>query len=346
MSSRDLAIASAIVLALSLALSTVAVSLGTRFRYVAGKRSIPALGGVAVLFAWWGGVLLQRDLRSLSSLGSLALASAVILWVGIRDVRRPLSPGPQLFTQLAVAGVTVLLGGIAIRYVTNPLGGLLRLDQWDVSGYALPGTFLTVVWIVTLMNVMNFLDGMDGLASSVGAVAFATVGFVSLLPQVADRSTGFLALLAAAALGGFLFWNLPPAALYLGTVGSWFVGYLLAVLAAQGVSKVATVAVVGAVPLLDAVTVVLGRLRRGQSPFRGDRTHLHHRLERRGLSARTILLLYLLVSGVLGTSAVLLQTQFKLIVFASVSVLFVFLILVGSRVVRRQKAERTGRMIV
>lgn len=320
--------------------SAAAIRASTSFGFLAGSRRVPALGGLAVILAWWGTVLVVGELPSTVMIG-LLLATLGIVCVGLWDIRRNLPPGPQVVAQVVIAAIVVLLGGIAIRSVTNPLGGLLRLDRWEVVGYALPGALLTFIWIITLMNVMNFLDGLDGLAAGVGALAFVAVGLVSLLPQVHDRSTAFLAFTAAAALLGFLFWNLPPAALYLGTVGSWFVGFLLAVLAVQGASKVATVAVVGAVPLLDAVTVIAGRLRRGQSPFRGDRTHLHHRLAERGLSSRAILLLYLLASSMLGAGAVFLQTRFKVVVFLIVSCLFVFLVVLGSRVSRHGVSRDT-----
>lgn len=319
----------------------VAIRASKLFGFLAGSKLTPALGGPAVILAWWGIVLMADQINPAMALG-LLLATLVIMGVGLWDIRRPLMPGPQFAAQVVIAGLAVLLGGTVIRSVTNPLGGLLRLDQWEVLGYALPGALLTLIWIMTLMNVMNFLDGLDGLAAGVGLLAFLAVGLVSLLPQVHDPPTAFLAFSAAAALLGFLFWNLPPAALYLGTVGSWFIGFLLAILAVQDASKVATVAVVGAVPLLDAVAVILGRLRRGQSPFRGDQTHLHHRLERRGFSARAILFAYLLVSSLLGAGAVFLQTRLKVVVFLAVSVLFAFLIILGSRVIKRPRPTNAG----
>lgn len=300
---------------------------------VAGARRIPALGGIAVMAAWWGSALVFADLPS-SVIVGLLLSTAVIAAVGIWDIRRALSPAPQLVAQFAAAAIVVGIGGLSVRYVTNPFGGLLRFDQWDIAGYAFPAILLTLLWIMALMNVMNFLDGVDGLAAGVGAVACITIGFVSLLPQVGEPTTALLAFAAAAALVGFLFWNLPPAALYLGTAGAWFVGFLLAVLSVRGASKVATIAVVGAVPLLDAATVIIGRIRRGQSPFRGDLTHLHHRLERRGMSARSILFLYLFCSSLLGAGAVLLQTHVKVLVFLLVACVFVLAIAFGTRVVR------------
>jgi UDP-GlcNAc:undecaprenyl-phosphate GlcNAc-1-phosphate transferase len=187
-----------------------------------------------------------------------------------------------------------------------------------------------------MMNVINFLDGMDGLAGSVTIIAFLAIGFVSVLPQVNDVPTAIAAFAAASAIAGFLFYNFPPAKLILGTVGSWFIGFLIAILAIQGATKVATTAVVGAVPLIDALIVILGRLRRGNSPFRGDYTHLHHRLKRRGLSDQTILALYVVCSVILGLAAVVLQTHNKIILFLVFAVGLMIFVLVGSWVVRKK----------
>ncbi len=77
--------------------------------------------------------------------------------------------------------------------------------------------------------------------------------------------------------------------------------------------KIATLAVVGAIPLLDAVSVIIARLRRGTSPFKGDRTHLHHRLLNRGWSPRAILAFYTVVSVILALAAVYLPTSLKIV---------------------------------
>lgn len=320
--------------AVTLLLSAAAVPAARAWGLLAGRQRIPALGGAAIMAGWWTSTLVTHVLSPKEMLG-IALASAVILIGGLWDTRRSLAPWLQLLLQCVVAALAVGVSGIVVRYMTNPFGsGVFFLDWWTLGSLPIPGALLTFFWIVALMNVVNFLDGVDGLAAGVGAIAFLTIGGLSLLPHVHDGGNSVMAFSAAAALAGFLFWNIPPAGLYLGTTGSWFIGFLLAILSVQGATKMATVAVVGAVPLLDALMVILGRLRRGQSPFRGDRTHLHHRLERRGFSARTILLLYLLVSSVLGASAVALQTRAKLLVFAGVAALFGFLLILGSRAVR------------
>jgi UDP-GlcNAc:undecaprenyl-phosphate GlcNAc-1-phosphate transferase len=321
----------------SLFLGGVFIKFGKKMRLV-NAQNISSIGGVAVLFTWWIAVLLIKNLKA-EMLWPLLMASLLILLIGLWDTRRPLGPIMQLLAQISIAAVPVFFGGLEIKYLTNPFGGVIDFTNIRVFGLLLPSAVITLVWIVTLMNAVNFLDGMDGLAGSVSIIAFVVIGLVSLLPQVNDSGTAVAAFAAAAALLGFIFWNYPPAPLILGTVGSWFIGFLIAFLSVQGATKVATVAVVGAVPLLDALVVVFGRLWRKQSPFKGDRTHLHHRLKRRGLSDRAILAIYMVVSIGLGCAAVILQTQSKILVFYVFSALFVFLIYLGSITVKKKRKE-------
>lgn len=302
--------------ALGFALGFPARWLGKRFRLAAEKR-IPATGGLALCLAWWTTVLATGGLAPRTRSG-IALAMFPIIAIGLADLRKRLGPAPQFFAQALAAGSAVLVGGVAARYVTNPFGGLLYLDQPEVAaGLALPAAIASIVWIVFLMNAVNFLDGMDGLALSVSGIGFLTIAAVSLLPHVNEPAVAQPALLAAGAAAGFLFWNFPPARLYLGTPGAWFLGFLLAVLSVQGSSKIATLAVVGAIPLLDALSVVLARLRRGASPFRGDTLHLHHRLVARGWSPRSVLAAYAAVSALLGALATALPTPAKVALLAA-----------------------------
>lgn len=291
---------------------------------------IPLSGGVAILVAWWIAVL-GLGVISHILLAPFAMISLIIIIFGIYDSRWPLSAFQQLVLQVLIAGIAVFVAGISIKFITNPFGGLINFSQALIFGIT-SGQILSLFWIVGMINVINFLDGMDGLAGSVVTIALIAIGLVSLLPQVNDLTTAVIAFCAAAATGGFLFWNLPPAKIIMGTVGSWFLGFLIAVLAIKGASKVATTVVVGAVPLIDALVVVLGRLMRGSSPMKGDLTHLHHRLRRRGMSDKMILGVYVVVSLVLGGLAVLLQTHEKVEFFLVFAVLLIIGVFVGSRI--------------
>ncbi|TSC73156.1 MAG: hypothetical protein G01um101438_179 [Parcubacteria group bacterium Gr01-1014_38] len=307
---------------LSLALGSAARWGGERIRLTAA-RGVAATGGISTLLAWWILSGLTGSLSPRSALG-MGLATITIVAVGLWDLWRGLGPLPQLLGQLLASIGAVFVGGIAVEYVTNPTGGLITLDHWQIGGFPFPGAALTVLWILVLMNAVNFLDGMDGLAATVSTIGFLAIGVTSLLPQVNEPVVALPAFLAAAATAGFLFWNFPPARLVLGTPGAWFLGFLLAVLSVQGSSKIATLSVVGAIPLLDAVSVVTARIRRGSSPFRGDRTHFHHRLLAKAWSPRSILALYTVVSAGLAVAAVTLPTPWKVLLLAASGAAVIF----------------------
>ncbi|MFH1354262.1 MAG: DUF192 domain-containing protein [bacterium] len=241
-------------------------------------------------------VLIDNDSLRLG----LILSAALTLLIGVLDDRRNLHPATQLLGQgLIVAAV--VLSGWSFSYVTNPAGaGLIYLNQ-------LQGALLAGLWLIFLINAVNWLDGSDGLASSVGVVAFITLIIVSLLPATRDTPTLNLALIGLGALAAFLIWNWPPAKVYLGTSGSWWLGLYLGMVAIIGRGKIVTTVLVLALPLLDAVYVIIKRLLKGQPPWRGDTvSHFHHRLRARGVSPRAICLIAAALSAILGTGALLL----------------------------------------
>jgi len=99
----------------------------------------------------------------------------------------------------------------------------------------------------------------------------------------------------AGALLGFLRWNFHPATIFVGTSGTMFIGYTLALLAILGTAKVAVAMLVLSVPIIDTFWNIVRRLAAGKSPFTPDRGHLHHRLLDVGLShTQTVLLIYCL----------------------------------------------------
>ena len=241
-------------------------------------------------------VLLDNHLRGLG----LILGAVLTLLIGILDDRRKLSPLTQFLGQ-GVIVAAVVLSGWSFSYITNPAGpGLIYLSP------AL-GILLAALWLIFLMNAINWLDGSDGLAGSVGVVAFLTLTVVSLLPATQDESTFNLALIGLGATFAFLVWNWPPAKIFLGTSGSWWLGLYLGLTAISGQGKIATTLLVLSLPLLDAIFVIVKRLLAGQAPWRGDTvSHLHHRLRASGLSPRAICATAAGLSAAFGASAILL----------------------------------------
>jgi UDP-N-acetylmuramyl pentapeptide phosphotransferase/UDP-N-acetylglucosamine-1-phosphate transferase len=200
-----------------------------------------------------------------------------------------------------------------ITHVSDPVGtGVFQLTGVN-SLMTVVALTATVAWLILLMNAMNWIDGSDGLAGGVGFIALASLALISLLPQTQDPITFSLAVIGAGSIAGFLIWNAPPARVYLGTVGSWWLGLYIGLVAIIGGGKVATALLVLALPVIDASWVIVQRALARQSLWRGDTRHLHHRLLAAGYSPRIVFSGALTLSGALGLAAVTLQTQHKLI---------------------------------
>lgn len=271
----------------------VAQARGLLDRPDSGRRwhpvAVPRLGGIAVWIGAVAGfgtlVLLTGGPPLTEPQVRLALAFlaglAVTFGAGMYDDLRGLSPRGKLAAQ-CVAAVILVAGGFNVEsiaitsQVVVPLGWL-----------AMPATLL---WIVGVTNAFNLVDGLDGLAGGIAIIALITIGIASVL--LGNPVVLALILPLAAAIVGFLRFNVSPARIFLGDVGSLTLGLTLAVLTMEGTRRpdgavyfpVALFAV--AFPLLDTCTAMLRRWLRGVPVTAGDDRHVHHQLVALGLSHR------------------------------------------------------------
>ena len=154
------------------------------------------------------------------------------------------------------------------------------------------------------MNVINFSDGIDGLAGTISAIALLVISILSSRLPVDQPATMLLALIGLGSVLGFLVWNLPPAKIFMGDSGAMFLGYLTAVLAIIAGAKLATTLVVLALPIIDSMIVIIGRLVKGKNPMtHADKSHLHHRLLAAGLTVRQTVLVLCGLSVLFGIAA-------------------------------------------
>lgn len=261
-------------------------------------------------------------LTDLKLLLGLVIAGALIAAIGLYDEKKSLTPLAQFVWQGIIAAAVISFGW-TIPYVSDPFSaGILSLTWQTIGPWVIPGSLLALLWLVFLMNAINWFDGLDGLAGGVSTVGFIILAAISLLPQTQDTQTFQLSVIGIGALGAFLIWNAPPARVYLGTSGSWFVGLYLGLVSMVGGGKIATTLLVLALPVIDFFLVVLLRLLKKQPPWQGDRQHhLYHRLRRRGFSTRSIMLLLVTATIALGVIALLLQTHQKLIALGLTAVI-------------------------
>ncbi len=180
---------------------------------------------------------------------------------------------------------------------------------------------LSVLWIVALINSFNMLDNMDALSGGVAAIGAAMLAAVLLVTPAAATGqpqlfvAGFL-LVVVGALLGFLWYNRPPARIFMGDAGSYFVGFCIAVstllatyteyFGARPHAVLAPLCVM-AVPLYDMLSVIWIRIREGRSPFQADKSHFSHRLVDLGLTKGQAVLTIYLTTATCGLGALLLQ---------------------------------------
>jgi len=314
----------ALALCLSFGLTPLAARLGRRWKMVdvpGGRRQhlgvVPRTGGIALYVAFALAVLLAAylgqglpapegpDPEEPLRIAAILLGSTFMFLVGLVDDWRELKPRPQLLAQLVAAAIAVA-GLVFIEQVRDPFTDQLITLPWFWM------VLVTVFWVVGMVNTVNLLDGVDGLAASVSTVV-AAVLFIDMV-QAGQYSVSLLPLALLGSTLGFLPANSYPARLFMGSSGSFFLGYALATVSIAAGPRLAMMLLLLLLPIIDVGWLIFVRLRRSPEAFAlGDRRHLHFRLLDLGLSPRQIVWLYSAVSAAFGLLALSVSSRlFKL----------------------------------
>jgi Fuc2NAc and GlcNAc transferase len=236
----------------------------------------PRGGGLGIVTAFIAATALlvfAAGLQTNIALALIAGGGAVAL-AGYLDDRKTLPAGIRICVHLIAAGLAIaIVGG-----VTQP-----TLQHMGLHG-VFAGSLLGLVALIWFTNLFNFMDGIDGIAGS-EAVFVAGAGALLNWRYGGDGGlTASMMVLAAATLG-FLVWNWPPARIFMGDVGSGFVGFALAVLslAASHHSAVPLESwvILGGVFLVDATFTLISRVARGDRWFEAHRSHAYQILASR-----------------------------------------------------------------
>ncbi len=296
---------------LSACLTPVAARLGRRWGLAdapGGRRKhagiVPRTGGVALYASFVAAALLAAvlaaqlptpegpDPKEFRRLVGILLGSTFMFAVGLYDDRHELRALPQFAAQV-VASLIAVSTLVFIERMMNPF-----TDRLWISPSLWFTALITIVWISGMINTVNFLDGLDGLAAGVAAILAAVLFFH--MYRVGQYSVSLLPLALLGSALGFLPYNSHPAKVFMGSSGSFFLGYAVATLGIVAGARMATVLLVLAVPILDVAWLILERMRAGRAIGEGDRRHLHFRLVDLGLSQRQVVLLYGLLSASFG----------------------------------------------
>lgn len=253
----------------------------------------PRSGGLGVLAGILAAGLVSAALApmppTLAWIGlAMALVAGVSLWDDFGHVSRRLR-----FAAHVAAGLVLLAGGLTWGRLELP-GTVIPFPQPLVL-------VLTLGFVVWMVNLYNFMDGMDGFAGGmavIGFLALALLGWRGGEPQFALACA-----LVAAAAGGFLIWNFPPARIFLGDAGSSSLGLLAAGLSLWGARLELFplwVAWLAFSPfIIDATWTLARRLLAGERVWEAHRSHHYQRLVLAGWGHRkTVLRAYLLMAAV------------------------------------------------
>ena len=270
------------------------------------SKTMPRLGGLAIYLSFLLGYFLF-DVRSLlpkeqlvSFMDAYLLSSSIMVCLGVLDDIFQLSAVFKALVQVAAAIILVSFGGFVIDQIFLPLLPPINLGAL--------GFLFTVFWIVGVTNSINLIDGLDGLSSGITSISFLTIALIAIW-----QGETLIALLSFLLLGstlGFLVHNFHPAKIFMGDTGSLFLGFSVAVLSMMGYKYIAFVSfivplLILTVPIFDTAWAILRRLIKGQSPFKPDRGHLHHRLlDRQYGHVKTVLTLYAIAGSFAVTALV------------------------------------------
>jgi Fuc2NAc and GlcNAc transferase len=250
-----------------------------------GGISIVVTSAAAAVFLWMSGTI------DWALLAAILVGGVAIAYVGFRDDRQSVSVRLRMAVHvLAAVWAVWCVGGLAP----------LRVGEHSADlGWV--GDLLAVTAIVWAVNLFNFMDGIDGIAAS--EAAFMTLA-AAAIGAMAGGESGVIvmAFVVGAASLGFLGWNWPPARIFMGDVGSGYLGYIIAVLAVAEARENAVAPfvwlILGGIFFVDATITLMRRWARRERVYEAHRTHAYQWLARRWGSHKRVTVAIVIVNFV------------------------------------------------
>ena len=264
----------------------------------------PKCGGLAIVLGFLTSVLLIQVIGSTVPLRiryfsgflfSLTLIAVVSFYDDLRHRGLKTKLGIQLISIFIVMGTGNVIDLVHLPFVGEVASPILLYP-------------LTLIWLLGLTNTYNFMDGLDGIAASTAVVAS---GFFSYIAFTQGSHFAYLVSLAlGAATLGFLTFNWPPAKIFMGDVGSAFLGFAFATLAIFAARYDLGHTSLFVMPLLlfhfifDTLFSIGRRLMNGDNVFQGHRTHLYQLINRLGYSHKAVSSMFAGLTALQGFAAI------------------------------------------
>lgn len=262
------------------------------------KKPMPVMGGLMIYLGFLFGYMLFAP-QSTQMLAIL-IASFIVVITGILDVVKPLRAREKLVGQVVAALIIVFYGKILLNDIS------FFGYYFDFGWLAYP---ITIVFIVAVMNCINLIDGLDGLADGISMIFFITIGVLAFIMHNLGSLEITIAFIMIGACLGFLIFNFNPAKIFMGEIGSMFLGFMIAVVCLLGFKAVTLTSLVVpmlilAIPILDTLFAILRRIIHHKPIYEADRQHLHHQLLNKKFSQKTTVLIIYAVSILFSSASV------------------------------------------
>ncbi|SEK47378.1 UDP-GlcNAc:undecaprenyl-phosphate GlcNAc-1-phosphate transferase [Colwellia chukchiensis] len=267
---------------------------------------IPLIGGISIFAAVLAASLLW--LPDTLELRMYLIASAMMVFIGALDDKYDLKVRIRIIGQIIIASLMIYgVGG----YISN-LGNLFNSGNIELGPF---GIIFTYVAIIVVINAYNMVDGIDGLIGSLSLNTFTAIALLFLMEEQMQYLSYPLILVTATLpylMFNMGFFNKKTKKIFMGDAGSMFIGLSVIWLLSMGTQgdnasfRPVTALWICAVPLMDMLAIVIRRYRKGKSPFKPDRDHLHHILMRIGFNSKqtlgiiTVLAAFMSLLGILG----------------------------------------------
>ncbi|MBM7037722.1 UDP-N-acetylglucosamine--undecaprenyl-phosphate N-acetylglucosaminephosphotransferase [Vibrio ulleungensis] len=250
--------------------------------------TVPLVGGLSICLSI---LFFLLTIAPLTSQVLIYTASIILLvTVGVIDDKYDISFKIRFLVQGVLSIVMMTMANLDLHTIGNILG----------TGDIVLGPFsyiVTVIAVIGAINAFNMVDGIDGLLGGLSIVTFSGLGVLMLMYGFTDIA--YFCLVIIVAIVPYILFNLGLLGrqhkVFMGDAGSMLIGFtviwmlLMATQEPSSEMRPVTALWLIAIPLMDMAAIMIRRIRRGDSPFKPDREHLHHICQRLGLSSRQTL---------------------------------------------------------
>lgn len=284
---------------------------------------IPIIGGICIFIGFNISVL--GHYNDFNLMLACSFIGFFILLLGLIDDFYPLSPLYKILAQISIISLMVYATGYKFDTFGHSFG---LTNQISLGLFSYPVTILGIVFVI---NAYNLMDGTDGLLGLLVFLALVGIKITDIIDGIYFIHPIFLALMGS--LISFLWFNLITNRnkIFLGDAGSLYLGYIISFLLlyktqnSQNFSPTYALWII-AIPVFDAISVILYRFKKSRELFIPDRNHLHHFLQRLGFSNKLVISIIFCLGLLILLLGLLIEYNYRFLSFPVFVFVFIFFI--------------------